>query len=160
MHGGQSMGCDRQGHWPLPGMPAVIMVIRWHHQRTTEAFGCDTQGSRCLPPTTPDRGGSRGVRIPGVPQAVLMDWSDRSPVATVCCVEDWTCLFSRVKPSSVQQPLDRVLLGYYRNIICCWCYKIMQANCVWKWQLLWRLVCKLKNSRNMILFKNFILTLF
>lgn len=143
----------------------ACLLSSWLSDDTTKeprklAFGCGTQGSRCLPPTTPDRGGSRGVRIPGVPQAVLMDWSDRSPVATVCCVEDWTCLFSRVKPSSVQQPLDRVLLGYYRNIICCWCYKIMQANCVWKWQLLWRLVCKLKNSRNMILFKNFILTLF
>lgn len=44
-----------------------------------------------------------------------LDRSDQSSVATVCCVEDWTFLFLRIRPSSVQQPLDRVLLGYYRN---------------------------------------------
>lgn len=115
MHGGQSMGCDRQGHWPLPGMPAVVMVIRWHHHRTTKASGCGPQGSRCLPPTTPDRGGSRGVRISGVPQAVLI--GQIRPIIRSYCLLCGGLDISVLKnqTSCVQQPLDRVLLGYYRN---------------------------------------------
>ena len=71
LHAGQSLGCHRQGHWSIPGVSPVLLVIRPTRHGSKKASGCHPQGPRRLPPTTSDRRRSCGVWIPGVLETIL-----------------------------------------------------------------------------------------
>ena len=71
LHAGQSLGRHRQGHWSIPGVSPVLLVIRPTRHGSKKASGCHPQGPRRLPPTTSHRLRSCGVRIPSVLETVL-----------------------------------------------------------------------------------------
>ena len=66
-----SLGRHRQGHWSIPGVSPVLLVIRQTRHGSKKASGCHPQGPRRLPPTTSQRRRSCGVWIPGVLETIL-----------------------------------------------------------------------------------------
>ena len=73
LHAGQSLGRHRQGHWSIPGVCPVLLVIRPTRQGSKKSSGCHPQSPRRLPPTTSDRRRSCGVWIPGVLETILKE---------------------------------------------------------------------------------------